>query len=399
MSFLFNIQNLELKIPITKTYFDDSDYENILKPLKSGWVVQGPFVEEFEKRFSKFVNSRYSIACSSCTSALHISLAALEIKEGDEVIVPAFTWVSTANAIEYTGAKPIFCDIDLKTFNIDVNQIEGKITGKTKAIIPVHLFGLPVDMDSILSISKKYNLKVIEDAACGLGSYYKNKHVGNFGDFGCFSFHPRKAITTGEGGMITTQSEELDKTCRMLRNHGEEINRDVSNDSEVLLLSEFNVLGYNYRMTDIQGALGVSQMEKVEWVQKQRIERARKYDDLLKGLKWLKKPFYNDDYFHGYQSYVCLFQPESVTLENIDKLGKMRNELMIKLQKKGISTRQGTHAVHTLGYYKKKYGINNEDYPNAMFAEKLSLALPLYPQMTDEEQNFVVNELILNGKF
>ena len=380
-------------IPITKTYFDDSDYENIQKPLKNGWVVQGPFVKEFEKCFSEFVKSRYSIAYSSCTTALQVSLVALGIKEGDEVIVPAFTWVSTANAVEYTGAKPIFCDIDLKTFNIDVNQIDGKITNKTKAIIPVHLFGLPVDMDAVMNISKKHNLKVVEDAACGLGAFYKKKHVGNFGDFGCFSFHPRKAITTGEGGMITTQNGTLDKKCRMLRNHGEEINREQSNNGDTLLLTEFNILGYNYRMTDIQGALGVSQMGKVEWIQKERIERARKYDDLLTDLKWLQKPFSNEDYRHGYQSYVCLFRPEESKLSNIDKLVKMRNDLMVNLQKKGISTRQGTHAVTMLGYYKEKYGIKSEDYPNALFADRLSLALPLYPQMTDEEQEYVSNNL------
>jgi len=384
-----------LKIPITKTYFDDKDLENIQKPLKSGWVVQGPFVKEFEKLFSEFVKSKYSVACSSCTTALHISLAALGIKEGDEVIVPAFTWVSTANAVEFTGAKPVFCDIDLRTFNIDVNQIEKKITDKTKAIIPVHLFGLPVDMDALMSISKKHNLNIVEDAACGFAAYYKNIHVGNFGDFGCFSFHPRKAITTGEGGMITTQSEKLDKKCRVLRNHGEEINRDVSNTNEVLLLSEFNVLGYNYRMTDIQGALGVSQMEKADWIQKQRIERSQKYDELLKDLNWLRKPFHNKDYRHGYQSYVCLLQPEEITINNLDKMSSMRNKLMHKLQEKGISTRQGTHAVTMLGYYKNKYEIKSENYPNAMFADRLSIALPLYPQMTDEEQNFVVNELTL----
>ena len=377
-----------MKIPITKTYFDDSDFENVQKPLKSGWVVQGPYVKEFEERFSKFVKSRYSIACSSCTTALHIALVASGIKENDEVIVPAFTWVSTANAIEYTGAKTVFCDIDLRTFNIDVNQIEEKITDNTKAIIPVHLFGLPVDMDSIMSLSKKYDLKVIEDAACGLGSYYKNKHVGNFGDFGCFSFHPRKAITTGEGGMITTQSEEYNETCQMLRNHGEST-RDLNKDRDALLLTEFNILGYNYRMTDIQGALGVSQMDKVEWVQKQRTERAERYDELLKDLKWLQKPLRNEDYIHGYQSYVCLFQPEEITMSSVDKLSSMRNKLMHELQKKGISTRQGTHAVHTLGYYKEKYRIKKEDYPNALFADRLSLALPLYPQMTDEEQEYV----------
>jgi dTDP-4-amino-4,6-dideoxygalactose transaminase len=313
----------------------------------------------------------------------------LGIKEGDEVIVPAFTWVSTANAVEYTGAKTVFCDIDLRTFNIDVNQIEEKITDKTKIILPVHLFGLPVDMDSIMSISKKHNLKIVEDAACGLGSYYKNKHVGNFGDLGCFSFHPRKAITTGEGGMITTQSNGLNKLCRMLRNHGEEINREQSKNGDDLLLSEFNVLGYNYRMTDIQGALGVSQIEKVEWVQKQRTERAKRYDALLKDFNWLKNPFHSEDFRHGYQSYVCLFQPEEITMSSIDELSSMRNKLMHELQKKGISTRQGTHAVHSLGYYKKKYGIMKEDYPNAMFADRLSLALPLYPQMTDEEQEYV----------
>ena len=189
----------KLNIPIAKTDFIEEDFHAQLKPLETGWIVQGPYVREFEERWNSFTGAECSIATTSCTSALHMSLVALDIKVDDEVIVPAFTWISSANVVEHIKAKVVFCDIDLKTFNMDCKKIESLISAKTKAIIPVHLFGLSADMDPILKIAKKYNLFIVEDAACGFNSTYKNQHVGTIGDTGCFSFHPRKAITTGEG--------------------------------------------------------------------------------------------------------------------------------------------------------------------------------------------------------
>ena len=382
------------KIPIAKTFFDDTDFESIIKPLKLGWVVQGQYVKQFENKFAEFIKSPFAIAVSSCSTALHMTLAALGIKAGDEVIVPALTWIATANAVEHLGGKSVFCDINLDSYNIDFNIIEEKISPRTKAIIPVHLFGLPAAMDEIVAISQKYNLYIVEDAACGFGAYYKNKHVGNFGDIGCFSFHPRKAITTGEGGMITTSDEMLDKLLRALRNHGAAISDfERHNSKEAFLLSEYKYLGYNYRMTDIQAALGVSQIEKAHWIQKQRLEKANYYDKLLADVDFLKTPRSPDFMIHGYQSYVCLFQPEPVTSANLEKLNRMRNKLMVALEEKGISTRQGTHAVTLQDYYRKKYSIQAKDYPNANIADKLTIALPIYPQLTEEDQQYVVENL------
>ncbi len=382
------------KIPITKTYFDEADIENIIKPLKSGWVVQGYYVKQFEQKFCEFTKASFAVAVTSCSTALHLALAALRIKSGDEVIVPAFTWIATANAVEHLGGKPIFCDIDLNCYNIDVNRIEEKITPRAKAIIPVHLFGLPAEMDEIKKIADEYSLRIVEDAACGFGAYYKNKHVGNFGDIGCFSFHPRKAITTGEGGMLTMSDGKLDELLRALRNHGATISDFERHYSkEAFLLPEYKYSGYNYRMTDIQGALGASQIGKAQWIQKQRLEKAKYYDKLLADVDFLKIPHCPESMIHGYQSYVCLFRPEPVSYANLEKLNRMRNKLMVALEEKGISTRQGTHAVTLQDYYRKKYAIQANDYPNANIADKLTIALPLYPQLTEEDQQYVVENL------
>jgi len=383
-----------MKIPITKTVLDEKEMAAIQEPLKTGWVVQGPHVKAFEENFADFTGAKEAIACSSCTTALHMAVAALDIRPGDEVIVPAFTWVSTANVVEYMGAKVVFCDVDTRTFNIDPDKIEALITSKTKAIIPVHLFGLAAEMDKILEIARKHNLGVVEDAACGFGAYYNGIHVGHIGDMGCFSFHPRKAITTGEGGMLLTNNEDYAKLTRSLRDHGAS-KSDLARHTgkAAFLLSEFNVLGFNYRMTDMQGAMGIEQLKKAEWIQQQRTDRGKRYDELLADVDWLELPHVPDNCEHGYQSYVCMFNPEAITMDNVDKLHDLRNDLMMRMEEIGISTRQGTHAVTTLGFYQQKYGISDKDYPNAYICDRLSLSLPLYAQMTDEEQDYVVSNM------
>ena len=242
-----------MNIPIARTNLLDSEINSVLEPLNSGWLVQGPKVKEFEEKWSNFTEAKHSIAVTSCTSGLHLSLAASGFGPGDEAIVPAFTWISTANVVEHLGGKVVFCDIDLKTFNIDVDQIESKITDRTKVIFPVHLFGLSADMDPILDLARKYNLFVVEDAACGFGSKYKGKHVGALGDTGCFSFHPRKAITTGEGGMVTTNDVKLTEKIRRLRDHGAamtDLQRHLG--ARPYLLADLPDAGYNQRMTDLQ---------------------------------------------------------------------------------------------------------------------------------------------------
>jgi perosamine synthetase len=383
-------------IPITKAIFDESDLDIIREPLRSGWVVQGKFVKEFEDRFARMSGSPHAIATSSCTTALHIAMAALGVKPGDEVLVPAFTWIATPNCVEYMGATPIFVDIDLRTFNIDVEQIERRITPRTRGIIPVHLFGLSADMGPILDIARRHGLFVVEDAACSFDSWYKERHTGTFGEFGCFSFHPRKAITTGEGGMITTQRENLASLSRTLRDHGaSRSDLERHHQKYSFLLAEYHHLGYNFRMTDIQGALGVSQMEKASRIMASRRAAAARYDHLLKEFDWLELPYSHPDYVHGYQSYVCLFRPEPPDLENCERLFDCRNAMMASLEVKGIITRQGTHAPPHLHYYAEKYGIVPADFPNAYIGERLSLTLPLFAGMTADESEEVVKELAL----
>jgi dTDP-4-amino-4,6-dideoxygalactose transaminase len=383
-----------MKIPLAKPFFGPEEMDAIRLPLESGWVVQGPFVRKFEEKFSTFTGAPFSIATTSCTTALHVAVAALGVRPGDEVIVPAFTWVSTPNVVEYMGAKPVFCDIDLQTFNINLDQIETLITSRTVGIIPVHLFGLCAEMGPILEKAKKHHLWVIEDAACAFGAWYHGQHAGTFGEIGCFSFHPRKSITTGEGGMITTAKPEIDRLSRILRDHGDSrTGVDGNVTKSAFRLGAFDTLGYNYRMTDIQGALGCAQMERAQWILAERSRRAHLYDEMLRSIEWLELPEVPKGFIHGYQAYVCLFHPQKPTLRNVDLLHQQRNDLMMRLEKKGISTRQGTHAPVIEGYYVRKYHLRPEQFPNAYLADRLSLTLPLYVQMTEAEQEMVVNEL------
>ncbi len=388
-----------MNIPIAKTVFTDSEFDEILKPLKSGWVVQGPYVNEFETKWSGYTGAKHSIAVSNCTTALHLSLAAMGITVGDEVIVPSFTWVATANAVEYTGAKPVLCDIDLTTFNIDTTKLEALINKNTKAIIPVHLFGLSADMNELMKIAGKHNLLVVEDAACGFGAKFMDKHVGSIGNTGCFSFHPRKAITTGEGGMITTNDDELAVKLRAMRDHGASISdHQRHHGNKPYLLPDFPYLGYNYRMTDIQASIGSTQMNRPEEIHAARTAIADKYDKVIDSISWLRKPFRNTDLGHGFQAYVCLFTPEEITDSNISKVNNLRNKLMDHLQQKGISTRPGTHSIHMLDYYRKKYGFNNNDFINSYIAAECSIALPLFPSLSDEEINYIA-EVLTEYKF
>ena len=389
-----------MRVPIAKPYFGEEEKEAVARVLESGWVVQGPRVAEFERMITEFAKAKFAKASSNCTTALHLALLSSGIGPGDKVLVSAFTYIASANAIEYTGATPVFIDINSYTFNIDPQKIadflEGEKTQQSniKGIIPVHLFGLSADMKPIMEIAKQYKLCVIEDAACALGALYHNKHAGTFGNAGCFSFHPRKSITTGEGGMIVTDSEEIASRIESLRNHGASVSDLARHEKEGHLLPEFNVLGYNYRMTDLQGAIGVEQMKKLTFIIDKRIERAKIYDEQLNGLEYLQLPFAPEGCKHVYQSYVTQISPYLLKTRPLDKLTEIRNKIMAKLEEKGIATRQGTSAVHTLGYYKRKYHIDENDCPASLAADKLSIALPLYVQMTDEEQEYVMDNLL-----
>jgi perosamine synthetase len=386
---------MKINVPIARTSLLDAEIQSVLDPLKSGWLVQGPKVAEFESKWSNFTRSENSLAVTSCTTALHLSLAALGFGPGDEAIVPAFTWISTANVVEHLGGKVVFCDIDPLTFNIDVSQIESKITSKTKAILPVHLFGLSADMTPINEIAKRHDLWVIEDAACGFGAKYHGAHVGTLGTTGCFSFHPRKAITTGEGGMVTTSDSELAKRIKCLRDHGatmSDLQRHLG--AKPYLLADHPEAGYNQRMTDIQGALGSAQMDRAEEIVKERQKLARIYNDAFAGLDWLRTPACPEGYNHGYQSYACMYRPRTANLSGISAVNEARNSWMESLQKDGISTRPATHAVHMLSFYRNKYGLSSTDFPNAYIANDCSISLPLFHGMTEIEQEYVIDKVL-----
>ena len=390
-----------MNIPIARTNLTEAEINSVLDPLRSGWLVQGPKVREFEEKWSSFTGSKHSIAVTSCTTALHLSLAALGFGPGDEAIVPAFTWISTANVVEHLGGRVVFCDIDLDTFNIDPEKIEAKITARTKAILPVHLFGLAADMEAINAIARQHKLWVVEDAACGFGSRYHGQHVGTQGNTGCFSFHPRKAITTGEGGMVTTQDDKLAEKIRRLRDHGaamSDLQRHLG--ARPYLLADHPDAGYNQRMTDLQAALGSAQMDRATDIITERQRLASRYDQAFENLAWLQTPAQLHGYEHGYQSYPCLFQPDRAKAAarqskkaEIKDINTERNLWMDQLQQQGISTRPATHAVHMLSFYRQKYGLQPEDFPNAFAANDCSISFPLFHGMTKAEQDFVIEQV------
>jgi perosamine synthetase len=383
-----------LRIPITKPSFGERERRAIQQPLESGWVVQGPQVQEFERRFGAYVGAENAVATTSCTTALHLAVAALGLKPGDEVLVPAYTWVSTANVVEYMGATPRFCDVDLATFNIEPSRFEEAVGPKTVGMIPVHLFGLCADMEAVNAIAREHGLWVVEDAACAFGAWQEGRHAGTLGDVGAFSFHPRKSITTGEGGMLTTGDSERAELARTLREHGADRSDLVRHETSYsFLLADFDHLGYNYRMTDIQGALGCAQMERADELLDERRRLAARYDVALAGLDWLATPRVPEGNVHGYQSYVCLYGAEP-SISSLEALHTERNELMLRMERRGIATRQGTHAPVATGYYSRKYGLREQDFPAAVIAERLSITLPLYPGLSDDEQDLVVEELL-----
>ncbi len=341
----------------------DDDIEAVTKVLKSGMLIQGKEVEFLESAFSNYNSVSNAIALSNGTATLHLALIALGVGEGDEVIVPAFSYIATANVVELVGAIPVFVDINIGTFNIDVNKIEAAITPKTKVIMPVHEFGLVADMDQIMQIAKAHNLFVIEDAACALGSKHNNKFAGTWGDFGSFSLHPRKAITSGEGGVLITSNDSLARQIKIKRNHGVEI---------VEGKMEFVDVGYNYRMTDFQAALVNSQFKRLDHGIKYKQSLAQIYFNEIKSPK-VRLPFVPSGKYHTWQTFHVLLD------DSLD-----RDEVILKLREAGIGTNYGAQCMPFMKYYQQKYKLNCEHlYPEALRAFKQGLALPLYEKLTE----------------
>jgi perosamine synthetase len=371
-------------IPIAAPSLGEEEWQALREPLESGWLTQGPKVAEFEAAFATRHRVEHAKATSSCTAALHLALASLGIGPGDEVIVPAFTWVATANVAVYCGAKPVFVDVDPITYNIDPTKLGSAISGHTRAVIPVHLFGLCADMDAIRAIVPQ-DIPVIEDAACAAGASYAGKPAGGLGAVGAFSFHPRKSITTGEGGMLTTDDDELAARAERLRNHGAASSEEKRHRSDApFLMSEFDQIGFNYRMTDLQAAVGIVQLRKLDDLIIERDRWARWYMMELADLGWLRAPQVPEGYGHGWQAFVTVVE---------DGAPMERDRIMAALQDRGISTRPGTHAVPDLGVYLREYGTNPEDYPQAVRLDRQTLALPLHNRMTEDDYAYVVDNL------
>jgi perosamine synthetase len=360
-------------IKLSKPNIHSSSLEDIKKILESGNLIQGEYVANFENITAKYLDIPYVKMVSSGTAALHLSLMALEIGPGDEVIIPAFTFPATANVVEIVGATPLLVDINLSDYCINTNLIEEKITNKTKAIIPVHAFGQAADMDSILDIARKHNIGIIEDAACALGTEYHKQKVGTFGEIGCFSLHPRKAITTGEGGIVITSNKKLAEKIDLLRNHGAKyVNEKL----------DFVMAGLNYRMTEFQAALGIPQIQEIELLISRRMEQAVLYSKLLMGSENVITPQSYTDRRHIYQTYHVL----------IDYINR---DIMLKiLRENKIETNLGAHAINCLTYYQHKYSFMQKDYRNATKAFRQGLALPLGSHITSNDIEQIANLLL-----
>ena len=373
-------RNIQISLPAT----GEDEWQAAREPLMSGWLTQGPKVAAFEKAFAARHEVSHALATTSCTTALHLILAAMDIGPGDEVIVPAFTWVATANVVLYCGATPVFVDVDRRTYNIDPAQIAARVTPNTRAIIAVHLFGLCADIDAIRAAAP--GVPIIEDAACAAGSAYKGRPAGTLGLAGAFSFHPRKSVTTGEGGMLTTADDALAERANILRNHGASISEEVRHAGpKPYLLADFNLLGFNYRMTDLQGAVGIVQLAQLDRFIDERARWADYSRAELAGVSWLRQPGVSADSRHGWQSYVCYVDPALAPAA--------RNDIMERLQAAGISTRPGTHAVHMLGLYRERYGLRPDDFPGARDCDRHTMAIPLHNRMSAEDYAYVVDTI------
>jgi UDP-4-amino-4-deoxy-L-arabinose-oxoglutarate aminotransferase len=365
-------------LPLSRPSIGDKEIEGVVSCLKSGWITTGPLCKAFEEKFCGLTGASHALSVSSGTSGMHLLLLGLDIKPGDEIITPSMTFASTLNMITLCGAKPVFVDIHYDTLNINADLIEGKITEKTKAIIPVHFAGAPVDMDKILSIAKKYDLFIIEDAAHSLGAYYKGVHVGGWGQIAIFSFHPIKNITTGEGGMITHHDDYLESRLRLLRFHG--IEKDAWKRYGKGGNPEYDIKtpGFKYNLTDIQAALGLAQLSRLEELNSRRRHLAALYRNGLVGVEGLELPGV-PDYTHTHAWHLFVIKVISMD----------RERFMQKLSEYQIG--YGIHfpAGHRLSYIQERYKIKKGELKETERASSQLVSLPLFPDMKDEDVSYV----------
>jgi perosamine synthetase len=382
------------RIPITAPLLDDQEIAAVAAPLRSGWLTQGPEVAAFEREFAEYVGAPHACAVSNCTTALHLALLALGVGPGDEVITVSHSFIATANAVRYCGATPVFVDIDPASFNIDVAAIEPAITTRTRAILCVHQLGMPCDIGAIVAIARRYGLWVVEDAACAIGSEIlvdsegegkgqEWERVGRpHGDIACFSFHPRKVITTGDGGMITTARAEWDAHFRLWRQHGMSVPDTVRHGASRVVFESYETLGYNYRLTDLQAAVGRVQLRRLPEILERRRAAAARYGALLADVAGLRLPQEPAWARTNWQSY-CVGLPDGVDQQSV----------MQALLDQGISSKRGVMCTHRSPAYLTTVWRSRGELPQSERAEDRSIMLPLYPTLKEEDQQRVAAAL------
>ncbi|MCL4476004.1 MAG: DegT/DnrJ/EryC1/StrS family aminotransferase [Nitrospirae bacterium] len=362
-------------IPFHRPYITEDEISEVLDSLYAGWLTMGPKTIAFEAKYREYIGSRNAVSMNSCTACLHLALKAVNIKKGDEVIVPAITFAATAEVVTYFHATPVFVDVDEGTHTIDVSKIEEKITKKTKAIIPVHYAGQPCDMDEILDIAKKHGLFVIEDAAHAVPAWYKERKIGTIGDITCFSFYATKSLTTGEGGMATTENDEWAERMSILRLHG--ISKDAWKryTNEGSWYYEVAESGYKYNMTDIQAGLGLAQLKKVDWMWHQREEIARKYAEAFQSMDEITPPRVKSDRKSAWHLYVIKLNPAAVNLD--------RKQFMEELKERGIGTSVHFIPLYRHPYYRDTFRYTPQGFPVSERVYERIVSLPIYPGMTE----------------
>ena len=366
-------------IPIAKPYLTTDEAQAAYDTILTGWITQGPRVADFEKKFAEYTGARYAVALSNCTTALHLSMIVSGIGAGDEVICPSMSYIATANAIRYVGANPVFAEVNPVTYNLDVEDAERKIGPKTKAILLVHQIGMPADIDAFSALARKYNLKLIEDAACAAGSAYKGGKIGSHSELVCFSLHPRKVISTGDGGFVTTNNEAYYERLKLLRQHGMSVNDRVRHESAKVIFEDHVELGYNYRMTDIQAAVGIHQLAKLDWIVAERRKIARQYQEALADIPFIRLPKEEEGYFSNFQSFSIYLQKDCPV---------SRNELMQRMMDDGIATRRGIMTAHRETAYKQEYA--QVSLPVSEDAADNSIIIPLYIPMEQPDIEKVI---------
>ncbi|MBM4067999.1 MAG: DegT/DnrJ/EryC1/StrS family aminotransferase [Planctomycetes bacterium] len=367
-------------IPITRPLLGEEECDAVVEALRSGWLTQGNRVAAFERAVADYVGARHAIACSSCTTALHLALHASGIGPGDEVIVPSMSFIASANSIRYVGATPVFADVEARTFNLDPVAAAEAITPRTRAILVVHQIGLPADLDGFRSLCARHGLLLLEDAACAIGAAHHGQRIGGERALACFSFHPRKVITTGEGGMITTCDDGLAARLRLLRQHAMSLSDQHRHASDKVLIEEYPEVGFNYRMTDLQAAVGIEQMKRLDGILVRRRHLAERYTRRLAGIPGIEPPFVPEYATPNYQSYAVRLA---------DGFPLSRNDLMEFLLRRGIAARRGIMTSHR----ELAYQHQGRRLPITERASDQSLLLPLYPTMTEAEQDRVVAAL------